>query len=120
MFFWQHKRRQGTQEDVTPSWRMRSTTRVSVTDRVVTEAEGAGPTVEKWRVCSKRTAVERKQRTQSRRDRAGARSDGVRTTPVPGNWPVYTHRVSRSLAPSYRLFFGSSVCEWRDTTTRLL
>lgn len=59
-------------KEVTPFSRMRSTNRVSVTDRVVTEAEGAGPTVEKWRVCLKRTAVERKHRTQSRRDRAGA------------------------------------------------
>lgn len=59
-------------EEVTPLSRVRNTNRVSVTDRVVTEAEGAGPTVEKWRVCLKRTAVEWKHRTQSRRDRAGA------------------------------------------------
>lgn len=59
------------QEEMTPLSRMRSN-RVSVTDCVAAEAEGAGPAVEKWRVCLKRTAVERKHRTQSRRDRAGA------------------------------------------------
>lgn len=59
--------------------------------------KGLGPhTVEKWREWLTRTAVERKHRAQSRRDRVGVRLDGVHNTPVHENWPIYTHQVSRS------------------------
>lgn len=84
------------------------------------EIEGAGPSVEKWREWLTRTAVERKHRTQSRRDRAGVRLDGVHNTPAPENWPIYTHQVSRSpqqlrLAGLFPRF--KCVHEWRDITT---
>lgn len=37
--------------------------------------------------------MERQRRPHSRRDRAGARSDGVHSTPVPGNWLACTRQA---------------------------